>query len=75
MPRHSDTGNVKKLCGCARGKRWSCSHPWYVDVKAPKDHATRSNERYRRNLDEPVEMACGPRNSMTIIALSAGSPA
>jgi len=28
MPAQSKTGNVKKLCDCAR---WACSHPWYVD--------------------------------------------
>lgn len=49
MPARSKSGNVKKLCDCAR---WSCAHPWYVDYKAAKDHPTRPNERYRKNLDE-----------------------
>ena len=57
MPRQSDTGNVKKICGCGRSKWASCSHPWYVDFKAAKDHARRPNERYRKNL----ELACGRR--------------
>src|SRR6185503_7560059 len=50
MPRHSDTGNVKKLCGCGRTKWSGCAHPWYVDFKAPKDHPRRPNQRYRKNL-------------------------
>src|SRR5687767_9608321 len=51
MPKQSDTGNVKKACDCGRTKWSTCSHPWYVDYKAPKDHARRPNERYRKNLD------------------------
>ena len=49
MPRRSQTDNVRKVCGCAKWK--SCTHPWYVDYKAAKDHPTRPNERYRKNLD------------------------
>ena len=55
MPRKSQTGNVKKLCECGRSKWAGCSHPWYVDYKAQKDHERRPNERYRKNLD----VACG----------------
>src|SRR6266496_2191306 len=55
MARHSATGNVKKRCACGRKKWSSCKHPWYVDYKAPKDHATRPNERYRKNLDLAAE--------------------
>ncbi len=51
MPRQSDTGNVKTLCGCGRAQWSSCAHPWYVDYKAAKDHPTRPNDRYRKNLD------------------------
>jgi len=51
MPRQSETGNVRKLCACARGNRSACAHPWYVHFKAPKDHATRPNEHFRKNLD------------------------
>ena len=51
MPKQSDTGNVKKLCDCGRSKWSGCSHPWYCDYKAPKDHARRPNDRYRKNLD------------------------
>lgn len=51
MPRQSETGNVKKLCACPRGRRWSCGYPWYVDYKAAKDHPTRANDRLRKNLD------------------------
>lgn len=51
MPKQSDTGNVKKLCACGRSKWSTCSHPWYVDFKAAKDHPRRPNERYRKNLD------------------------
>jgi integrase len=29
-------------------------HPWYVDYKAPKDHKSRPNERYRKNLDAMI---------------------
>jgi hypothetical protein len=41
----------KKLCDCGRAKWSACAHLWYVDYKAPKDHARRSNERFRKNLD------------------------
>ena len=68
MPRHSDTGNVKKLCGCARGKRWSCSHPWYVDFKAPKDHATRSIA-----AGQPVRVTAV--NGLTLTVEPSGAPA
>ena len=51
MLRHSDIGNVKKLCGCGRAKWSGCAHPWYVDFKAPKDHPRRPNERYRKHLE------------------------
>lgn len=51
MPRQSDTGNVKKICGCGRSKWSTCAHPWYVDYKAAKEHPRRANERYRKNLD------------------------
>lgn len=54
MPRQSDTGNVKKLCACGRPKWSACTHPWYVDYKAPKNHRRRPNERYRKNLDQAV---------------------
>jgi hypothetical protein len=37
------------MCGCAKWKE--CAHPWYVAYKAPKDHATRPGERFRKNLD------------------------
>ncbi len=50
MPRASDTGNVKKICGCGRAKWSGCAHPWYVDYKAPKDHPRRRGARYRKNL-------------------------
>lgn len=56
MPRQSDTGNVKKICGCASWK--TCAHPWYVDFKAAKWHATRPNERYRKNLDTLIGRHC-----------------
>lgn len=51
MPRHSATGNVRKTCGCPRPRCWACAHPWYIDVKAPKDHPTKPDQRYRKNLD------------------------
>src|SRR5262245_30044698 len=31
MPRHSKTGNVKKICGCVKWKE--CAHPWYVNYR------------------------------------------
>lgn len=49
MPRRSDTGNVRKICDCAKWKE--CAHAWYVDFKAPKFDPVRPNERYRKNLD------------------------
>ena len=49
MPRKSQTDNVRKICGCTQWK--TCTHPWYVDYKASKDHPRRPNERYRKNLD------------------------
>src|SRR5690349_17516140 len=55
MPRRSETGNVKKICGCGRSKWSTCQHAWYVDYKATKYHALRPNERYRKNLD----LVCG----------------
>ena len=35
MPRQSDTGNVRKICGCVKWK--DCAHPWYVDYREGKD--------------------------------------
>jgi integrase len=35
MARHSDTGNVKKICGCVKWKE--CAHPWYVDFQEGKE--------------------------------------
>jgi len=35
MPRQSETGNVKKICGCAGWK--TCAHPWYVDYREGKE--------------------------------------
>lgn len=54
MPAQSQTGNVRKLCACKRPRQWTCAHPWYVDYKAPKGHAVRPDERFRRNLDALV---------------------
>src|SRR5262245_25794645 len=59
MPRQSETGNVIKRCACLRPRRWSCGHPWYVDYKAPAEHASRPNERYRKNLDSMIGRHCG----------------
>jgi integrase len=56
MARKSAHGNVKKRCDCARP--WACLHPWYIDVKAPADHATRAGERYRVNLDNLIDRHC-----------------
>lgn len=42
MPRKSRTGNVRKICGCA--KWMTCKHPWYLDYQ-------RHKLRYRDNLD------------------------
>lgn len=52
MPKHSETGNVRKICSCGRARWGSCKHPWYTDYKAPKDHPRRAGERYRKNLDQ-----------------------
>jgi integrase len=47
MARYSQTGNVRKLCGC---KGWkNCAHPWYLDFRP-----ARGGPRVRRNLDELV---------------------
>jgi integrase len=47
MARYSQTGNVRKLCGC---KGWkTCAHPWYLDFRP-----ARGGPRVRRNLDELV---------------------
>lgn len=54
MPRQSETGNVKKRCDCGRAKWSTCPHPWHVDFKAPRNHPTRPNERYRKNLDQAI---------------------
>ncbi len=51
MPRTSDTGNVRKICGCGRAKWSTCAHAWYVDFKAPIGHRRRPGERLRKNLD------------------------
>lgn len=47
--RRSTTGHLRKLCGCSKWKE--CTHQWYVDYKAPKDHPNRPDERLRRNLE------------------------
>src|SRR5262245_15674367 len=43
MPRTTKTGNLRKLCDCARQK--DCAHPWYVDFQT-------RGRRYRANLDK-----------------------
>lgn len=35
MARQSETGNVKKICGCAKWKE--CAHPWYVWYREGKE--------------------------------------
>jgi len=35
LSRHSGTGNVTKICGCAKWKE--CTHPWYVYYCEGKD--------------------------------------
>jgi integrase len=35
MPRQSETGNAKKICGCVAWK--TCAHPWYVDYREGKE--------------------------------------
>lgn len=45
MPKNSQTGNVKKICGCANWK--GCTHPWYLDYQ-------RAKVRYRDNLDKLI---------------------
>jgi hypothetical protein len=42
MARRSETGNVTKICGCAKWKE--CAHPWYVAYSEGKD----DTGRYRR---------------------------
>lgn len=34
MARYSHTGNVRKICGCAKWKE--CAHPWYIDYRHGK---------------------------------------
>jgi integrase len=46
MPRKSQTGNVRKICGCAKWK--TCAHPWYLDY-------SRDKVRYRHNLDRLID--------------------
>lgn len=55
MPRHSETGNVRKFCVCPRGRRFSCPHPWFTDYSAPSRHPLRGGQRFRRNLDAIAE--------------------
>jgi hypothetical protein len=54
MPRQSETGNVKKLSTVRARGAGSARIRGYVDYKAPKDHPTRPNERYRKNLDAMI---------------------
>src|SRR3954470_22418648 len=42
MPPKSQTGNVRKVCGCVGWK--SCTHAWYLNFQ-------RDGVRYRDNLD------------------------
>jgi integrase len=35
MARQSQTGNVRKICGCAKWK--ACAHPWYVWYREGKE--------------------------------------
>jgi integrase len=58
MPKHSENGHVRKRCPCGRTKWPACSHPWFTDFKAPKDHPRRGiseqhphGERYQQNLN------------------------
>jgi len=51
MPQLTQTNHIRKFCGCARGKWSACPHAWYLDIKAPKDHPGRPDQRYRKNLD------------------------
>lgn len=45
MPKNSQTGNVRKICGCLNWK--ACAHPWYLDYQ-------RAKVRYRDNLDKLI---------------------
>jgi integrase len=45
MPRQSETGNVRKICGCVKWK--VCAHPWYLDYQ-------RNKVRLRENLDNLI---------------------
>jgi hypothetical protein len=35
MARQSDTGHVRKICGCAKWKE--CTHSWYVSYREGKE--------------------------------------
>ena len=45
MPRQSETGNVKKICGCVKWKE--CAHPWYVDYREGKEVGPNGQVRER----------------------------
>jgi integrase len=63
MPRQSETGNVKKICGCVAWK--TCAHPWYVDYREGKEIGPDGKVRergLRKRLEplvgrEPVDFA------------------
>jgi hypothetical protein len=55
MARQSETGNVKKICGCVKWKE--CAHPWYVDYRSGKEVGPSGKVReraLRRKLAELV---------------------
>lgn len=55
MPRQSRTGNVRKLCDCAKWRE--CSHPWFVHYREGKElgPAGKMRERgLRRKLADLV---------------------
>jgi hypothetical protein len=48
MPRQSETGNVTKICGCAKWKEYA--HPWYVDYREGKEIDPQTGKVRERGL-------------------------
>ena len=71
MPRASHTGNVRKICGCAKWK--DCSHPFYVWYRAPKGTGKpHAGEALRRPIEKlvgrkPIDYADAKGERSTIL--------
>lgn len=57
MARQSETGNVKKICGCSKWKE--CAHPWYVTYREGKELDAKTGKVRERGLRKRLSTLVG----------------